>query len=608
MKLTPRPYQLAARDAALADFDRGLRSTLIVLPTGTGKTVVFALVGDSREWGRVLILAPRQELVYQAVQKVQEVTGDRPDIEMGDQYAPTLANDLFASSKYVVGTIQTVSKKRRLDRFNWRDFGLVIVDEGHHATAASYIGTIEYIRRENPDVRVLLVTATPDRADGQRLGRVADSVAYRMEIDEAIRDGWLVRVDQAFAHIAGLDFSHLRTRGGDLDEGELSAMLLDDGGEMNHKIAAGMVQAAGKEKCMIFTVNVKAAESTAKIINRMEGVGRAVAVDGTWDDDRRKAVLDAYRRNEFQFLVNCQLFLEGYDDPSIAVIGMARPTKSRALYAQAVGRGLRPLPGVVDAPGMDAAGRVAGIASSAKSRCLVVDLAGNSGRHKLVCTADLLGSGYDPAVVEAARKRAARRKTPADMKELLEDERRRLADRAEEAARKREAVKRRLYGTVDMTLVPVDPFGRDAAPAPRDEEFRRQPRTASDGQVQFLERMGIPAIGLSFDQAQALIRQAKHRQKLGLATLPQKRQLERLGVPGAEHMGKARASAVLDLAKANGWRAPPIPNKAELGIRPVAAGDYRIVWRRPDGKKVFVGKPLPSENAAREYGKLLIGG
>jgi superfamily II DNA or RNA helicase len=237
MQLAPRDYQIAARDAVRAEYTAGRKATLIVLPTGAGKTIVFALVGDQED-GRVLVLAPRQELVYQAVEKIQWVTGDRPDVEMADQYAPNLANELFGHSKYVVGTIQTLSKERRLKRFDWRDFSLVVIDEGHHAPAASYQRTLDFIRQCNPDIRALLVTATPDRGDGKALGKVVDSIAYRLEIDQAIAAGWLTPVHQQFAQIEGLDFSHIRTRGGDLDESDLSAMLADDGGEMNHKSPA----------------------------------------------------------------------------------------------------------------------------------------------------------------------------------------------------------------------------------------------------------------------------------------------------------------------------------------------------------------------------------
>jgi superfamily II DNA or RNA helicase len=604
MQLAPRDYQIAARDAVRAEYTAGRKATLIVLPTGAGKTIVFALVGDQED-GRVLVLAPRQELVYQAVEKIQWVTGDRPDVEMADQYAPNLANELFGHSKYVVGTIQTLSKERRLKRFDWRDFSLVVIDEGHHAPAASYQRTLDFIRQCNPDIRALLVTATPDRGDGKALGKVVDSIAYRLEIDQAIAAGWLTPVHQQFAQIEGLDFSHIRTRGGDLDESDLSAMLADDGGEMNHKIARGMVRAAGDEKCLIFTVNVKHAQNIARIINRMPGKS-AVAVDGSWEDDRRRAVLAAYRRNEFQYLVNCQLFLEGWDEPTISVIGMARPTKSRALYAQAVGRGLRPLAGCVDGFGA-AAERTAAIAASAKQRCLVVDIAGNSGRHKLVCTADILGGAYDPAVVDAARKRASKRNSPADMKQLLEEERERLAGKAAEAERRREARKVRLYGEVSMTLVDVDPFGRTAAPAPRDELFARQPRMASGSQAEFLERLGVPAMGLTFDAAQAIIRKHQQRKKLGLATLKQLHRLERLRVPAAEHMSRERASAALDLAAANGWKYPGVPDKASLFVRP-RDGGYVVVWQRPDGKRVSVGKPHNSVEAAREYGQQIMGG
>lgn len=615
MDFVPRDYQQAATSAALAEWDAGRASVLIELPTGTGKTIVFALVGHARHWGKVLVLAPRRELIYQAVDKIELVTGDRPDIEMAEQYAPTLAQDLFSSSKYVVGSIQTVGKDRRMKRFEWKDFGLVVIDEGHHASekTPTYTNLLAYIKAQNPAVKVLLVTATSDRADKAKL--LIDAVAYRYQIHDAMADGWLVPVGQAFANITGLDLSRVHTKGGDLDEAELDALLRDDGGLLNHKIAAGMVDAAGDRRALIFTTSVEGAQDVAKIINRMPGK-LAVAVDGSWDEDRRKAILADYRAGAFQFLVNCALFLEGWDEPTVEVVGMARPTKSRALYAQAIGRGLRPLPGVVDG-GMvgglggggenllESAGRRAAIAASAKPNCLVVDLAGNSGRHKLVCTADVLGGGFDPAVVAAATKRARKRKTPvADMRELLESEKAKLTQRRAADDLEREARKLQLYGTVDMTLVPVDPFGPDVAIAPRDD-FDRQPRAASSSQVRFLKQLGIDAAGLSFDEAQTLIRSHHGRKAKGLCTLKQKATLERHGIDASD-MTKVAAQASIDFLRALGWAKPPGVTKDMLRLRPTKDGQFRIVAHLPDGHKVGVGPKWATQEAARAYGANLI--
>jgi superfamily II DNA or RNA helicase len=603
-----RPYQEEAVAKALAEFDRGVASTAISMPTGTGKTVVFAACGDSREWGRVLVLAGRQELIEQAQDKIYQVTGEKPDIDMGQQYSPMLARDLFASGKYVCGSVQTVSRMRRLQRYDWKDFGLIVVDEGHHALAPTYRRILDTARAANPQIKALFVSATFDRGDGKAMGQIIESVAYRYDINDAIKDGYLVPVHQQFAHIQGLDFSHVRTKGGDLDSDELAAVLADDGGEMPHKIASAMVQAAGEEKAVIFTVDVASAYRTADIINRIRGrQDLAVAMDGTWDKDRRRAVLASYERGEFQYLLNCNLFVEGWDSPTVSVVGMARPTKSRALYAQAVGRGLRPLPGLVDRGGLHCeSDRRAAIAGSSKTRCLVVDLVGNAGRHKLVSAADLLGGDYEEAVVCAAKKRAAKRKGPSDMKKLLEEEKDRLFRKREAAERRREADKRGVYANAAVEWVPVDPFLPDVMPGAAGSDFLRTERPASAGQVNHLKSLGVDARGMSFESAQRLIAKSFARRKAGLCPLSQMNRLEAFGYPG-EKMTQDRANAVLDLIRANGDRRPEHPiQREQLSIKPYGENSYRLV-ARVAGRKILVGPVQKSLDSAREYGKLLLG-
>lgn len=607
--IRPRQYQTASVAAVLAEFDRGVTTTLVELPTGTGKTIVFALVGHSRHWGRVLVLAPRRELVFQAQDKIAVVTGDVPDIEMGDLYAPIDKASLFTASKYVVGTVQTFAKDRRMGRFDLSDFGLVVIDEGHHATAATYRKVVDAIREANPNVKILLVTATPDRADGKGLAQAGvESVAYQYRIDQAVDDGYLVPPHQYFAEIQGLDFSKVHTTDGDLDEGELEAIYRDDGGALTYKVAAAAVQAGGGRRTLIFMPRVESAKQVAEVINRMPGQ-KAVAVDGSWDHDRRKAVLEAYGRGEFQYLVNCQLFTEGWDEPKVEVVVMARPTKSRALYAQCVGRGLRPLPGVVDGVGANDTpdGRRSAIASSPKSRCLVVDLVGNSGRHKLVCTADILGAGYESEVVEAAKKRAKKRKTPADMKALLEDEKEKLAQRRAAADAARVVRKAKLYATAKVDMTPIDPFRRDVAVGERDlTDGERQQQRATSSSVELLEKLGVPALGLSDDEAKKLVREHFARKKAGLCSLRQKHRLGQLGID-AQKMTRDRASALLDLAKAGGWVKPPPLTRDMVRVRPMGDNQYQLIARLPTtGKLVKVGKQWADLRSAQEYGKYLI--
>jgi hypothetical protein len=235
----------------------------------------------------------------------------------------------------------------------------------------------------------------------------------------------------------------------------------------------------------------------------------------------------------------------------------------------------------------------------------VVDLAGNSGRHKLVCTADILGGGYAPEVVAAATKRAKKRKTPADMKQLLDEEKAKIDLRKQEADLNREARKAGLYGEVRMTMVPVDAFAPDVTPAMREDDFKAQPRAASSSQVDFLEKIGVPALGLSWDEAQTLIGQHHARKKAGLCTIKQKQLLERHGIDAGK-MTRDVAQANIDFMRAIGWQKPPGVTRDMLHIRPTTDGQFRVVAHLADGHKIGIGKPLPSLDQARDYGNRLV--
>jgi len=173
-----RPYQEAAVEGVYEAWQTS-RATLIVQPTGTGKTIVCAHVIDRLPEGRVMVLAHREELIFQAADKIQRVTGRAPDIEMAEMRADH--GPLWDRARVVVSSIQTqcagASGAPRMKRFDPADFGLVIVDEAHHATAPTYRRVVDHYR-QNPDCRVLGVTATPDRHDEEALGQVFESVAY----------------------------------------------------------------------------------------------------------------------------------------------------------------------------------------------------------------------------------------------------------------------------------------------------------------------------------------------------------------------------------------------------------------------------------------------
>jgi len=538
-----RPYQAAAVDG-IFDAWRTSRSTLLVQPTGTGKTVTFAHVIKRMPSGRALVLAHREELIFQAADKIEAVTGAKPDIEMAEMRAD---HAMFGKARVVVSSIQTQCAGRngdsRMKRFDPQEFSLLVVDEAHHATAPTYRRVLEHYGR-NPDLKILGVTATPDRHDEEALGQVFDTVAYDYELLDAIHDGWLVPIHQRSVVVDGLDYSGVRTTAGDLNGADLARVMEYE--ETLHGIAAPTVELAAGRKTLVFAASVAHAERLCEIFNR-HSTGCARFVTGTTPKDERRAMLADYAAGKFQMLVNVGVATEGFDEPGIQVVVMARPTKSRALYAQMAGRGTRPLPGLVDGP--DAAdARRAAIAASAKPACEVIDFVGNSGRHKLITTADILGGNYSDEVVDRARAAAEEADGAAvDMAELLADAEKDLAEERERARRAALRVKARYTSQVvdPFDILHIEPWRE------RGWDTGRQP---SEKMLALLERNGIDTKGLTFTQAKQLVGEIIHRYEERKCSFKQARLLSRYGYP--TDVPFAEASRLIDALAKNNWKRP----------------------------------------------------
>lgn len=470
-----RDYQEAAVSAVLRELDR-VRTTLIVMPTGTGKTVVFAEL--ARRWldaggRRVLVLAHREELIQQAKDKLRAFAGLQSDIERADDRAPV---GMF-ESPVVVATVQTLARQARLDRFGPDGFGLVIIDEAHHAPSATYRQIVDFFA----GAKVLGVTATPDRSDGEAMGQVFESVAFVYEIRDAIDEKHLVPIRQKAVEVAGLDLSSVRTTAGDLNEGDLTKILMEE--ENLHGIAHPTRELAGDRPTVVFSPSVEHAHSLAAVLDRGKP-GCARALDGTAPPDLRARTLADFRSGAFQFLVNCALFTEGFDEPSIACVAVARPTKSRALYVQMVGRGTRLCP-------------------PDKKDLLVLDFKGNAGRHKLVTALDILAGNEDPEVVERARALAA--KGELALHEAIDEARARLAEE-----RRRKILARARFEAVD-----VDPF-QALGVAPFKKWWSDLPPT--EKQIGHLAGAGVPLRSdLTRGQAAALLNEIGRRRYHKLA-------------------------------------------------------------------------------------------
>lgn len=376
MALELRPYQVEAIAAIEEAERRGVRRPLLGLPTGTGKTVIFAALIRKRG-GRALVLAHRDELLTQATDKIRQID---PGARMGLVKAE--ANEIEAP--VVVASMQTLARQSRLARLP-RQFETVVVDEAHHATADSYRRVLEWTA-DSP--LVLGVTATPERADNASLGEVWDEVVYSRSLLEMIRAGYLVDLRGLRVRL-DVDFSRLRVSHGDFVDTEAAAVLTAADAPA-HACAAYLEHAAGR-KALLFTPTVELAHLMAEAFR--DGGVSAEAVDGSLPLEERRAILARLRSGETQVVANCAVLTEGFDEPSVDCVIIARPTRSRILYVQMIGRGTRTFPN--------------------KSDCLVIDLVGATERLDLLTLPRLFGLGDAQAlegrtVVEALERERMR--------------------------------------------------------------------------------------------------------------------------------------------------------------------------------------------------------
>jgi superfamily II DNA or RNA helicase len=343
--------------------------------TGLGKTVIFCALAQ-RRGGRTLILAHRDELVSQAVEKMLQVW---PDCPVG----VVKAERNETAAQVVVASVQTLSRSARLGQLlapptalqglgSEGSFDLVVVDECHHSTADSYVRILDGLDAGKPGGPLLLgVTATLDRGDGKGLDSIFDEVVADWPILWGIQHGYLCDLRGQRIVIDDLDLSKVKVTAGDYNVGQSGAALLDAGAPQAiayivHELA---IAEQGRNRTLIFTPTVETAVQTADAFDQW-GV-KAAWVSGETPIEERRAILRGFSDGTYQVLANCAVLTEGYDEPGVDCVVVARPTKSRALYTQMVGRGTRRHPDKTD--------------------CLVLDVAGVTDIHSLVSLPSLFG-------------------------------------------------------------------------------------------------------------------------------------------------------------------------------------------------------------------------
>lgn len=517
--LQMRPYQQAAREAIHAEWNDGRRRTLLVLPTGTGKTIVFAAVTEDqvRSGSRVLVLAHRGELLEQAADKIKRSTGLASAVEKAEQTC------LDSWCRVVVGSVQSLQRPARLEQFPADYFGTIIIDEAHHAITDGYQRVLEHF----PEANVLGVTATPDRGDMRNLGEVFDSLAYEYKLTQAIREGYLCPILAQTIPLQ-LDISQVTLSGGDFAVGGLGTAL----DPYLEQIAAEMQTACAGRKTVVFLPLIKTSQKFRDILNS-KGF-RAAEVNGQSED--RTEILSDFSNGKYNVLCNSMLLTEGWDCPSVDCIVVLRPTKVRSLYSQMVGRGTRLSP------------------ETGKKDLLLLDFLWLTERHELCRPADIICENRE--VSRKMTENLAQAGCPEDIEQAAEQASADVVAQREEALAKQLAEMRRRKKKL------VDPLQYEMSIQAEDltgyvPSFGWEMGPPSEKQTAALEKFGIlPDAVESAGKAQMLLDRLNKRRGAGLTTPKQIRCLEKYGF---QHVGTWRfsdAKYMIDRIAANGWRVP----------------------------------------------------
>lgn len=505
-----RPYQVEACAAVNREWlERD--KTLLVLPTGCGKTICFATIArDRARLGRVLILAHREELLTQAADKLKATYEIPSVVEKAE------SSCVGAPEQVVVGSVQTLQSKKRLARFSHDYFKTIIIDEAHHCLAQGYKNVLNYF----DEAKVLGVTATADRGDMKNLGEYFESLAYEYSLREAVQNGYLapIRVQTMPLNI---DLTGVKMSQGDYSLGEAGHALepyLED-------IAEEMRKVCMSKHTVVFLPLVGISQQFRDILNR-KGF-RAAEVNGESKD--RDVILDKFAKGEFNVLCNSMLLTEGWDCPIVDCVVILRPTKVRGLYCQMIGRGTRLYPG--------------------KDHLLVLDFLWMTGKHKLMHPADIICRNEETA--KAITQKLDGLQEEQDLFKVehdVETERKNALQEALKEAEKRRKEKKlidplefELSINADDLIDYVPTFGWECEPA-------------SDKQVAYLAKLQIDATDMTKGKAKVLIDRMSSRMAAGLATPKQIKCLSKFGFKRVAEWKFEEASAIVSRLAAVSWK------------------------------------------------------
>lgn len=510
-----RPYQEQAKKAILKSWKEYQRS-LLVLPTGTGKTIVFSKVAEERvKAGKVLIMAHREELLSQAADKIWKSCRIPCSLEKAESTC------LDSSDPITVGSVQTLMSERRLSRFDPGYFQTIIVDEAHHALSDSYQRVLNHFN----GAKVLGVTATPDRGDKKNLGQYFENLAYEYSLLDAINEGYLCKIKAQTIPLQ-IDLNQVKISQGDYQAGDLGDALEP----YLEQIADAMTDYM-ERKTVVFLPLVATSQKFCRMLN--DRGFRACEVNGNSPD--RAQILQDYEDGKYNVICNSMLLTEGWDCPSVDCIVVLRPTKVRSLYCQMVGRGTRLAPG--------------------KDHLLLLDFLWMCDRHELCRPAYLIAKNEKEA--KAITDKLA--KDPEGM-DLMEAEEQVQADAA---AQREAALARELEAQRKKKSKLLDPLAAEFLLQLDDYEptFSWEMELPTMKQITALEGFGIDASRITCKgEASAYLDRCFKRRQSGLASPKQANKLNQYGFLHPELWKKEDAAKVMGVLAQNHWRLPEYIN------------------------------------------------
>ena len=512
-----RPYQKEAKEAVLSEWNDGVQRTLLVLPTGCGKTVVFAKITEDcvRSGKRVLILAHRGELLTQASDKIEKACGLKCAVEKADETC------LDSWYRITVGSVQTLMREKRLNNFSHNYFDVIIIDEAHHAVSDSYTRILDHFK----NATVLGVTATPDRGDMKNLGKVFQSLAYEYTLPKAIKEGYLSPI-KAVTIPLKIDFTGVSIQAGDFKASDIDTAL----DPYLYQIAEEMKAYCLNRKTVVFLPLVKTSQKFRDILDKAGF--KAAEVNGESPD--RAEILEDFDNGKYNVLCNSMLLTEGWDCPSVDCVIVLRPTKVRALYSQMVGRGTRLCDG--------------------KTELLLLDFLWHTERHELCRPACLIAENEE--VAKKMTEKIAEAGCPVDIEEAeraaADDV---VAEREEALAKKLDKLKNRSKNLVDPLQFELSIQAEDLSSYVPSFGWEMSPPT--DKQKETLEKLGIlPDTIDNAGKAKMILDRLEKRRIEGLAT---PKQIRRLEMYDFQHVGSwtfEQASKMISRIAASGWRVP----------------------------------------------------